>query len=125
MLAIVAILAEADMDPEGFGGFGGLFFDQLVELEIVFHPLKPLVAGGGIWNVNVSCLTGHVLGVGGTSHIGMVVDLRTAVARAYDNWHVEVLTQGFKDVLAQGFEIGYDLSILGIVRVEAVVDAIL
>ena len=75
--------------------------------------------------MNVSCLTGHVLGVGGTSHIGMVVDLRTAVARAYDNWHVEVLTQGFKDVLAQGFEIGYDLSILGIVRVEAVVDAIL
>ena len=55
----------------------------------------------------------------------VVVDLRTAVARAYDNWHVEVLTQGFKDVLAQGFEIGYDLSILGIVRVEAVVDAIL
>lgn len=50
------------MNPEGFGGFGGALFDQLIELEIVFHPHNPLVAGGGIGDVDVGCLSGHVLG---------------------------------------------------------------
>ena len=39
----------------------------MIELEVVFHPFEPGIAGGGVWDVDVS-FAGYVLGVGCASY---------------------------------------------------------
>lgn len=113
------VALEADVDPEGLGGWGGTLLDELVVLEVVHHPLKPLVAGGGIGDVYVGGFACHVLAVGDAMDLLVEVDGRTAETTADDYRHVEVLAQGFKDVFAEGTEVG---NLLGI---GFVLDAIL
>lgn len=54
----------------------------------------------------------------------MIVELRTTVARTDDDWLVQVLAKRFKDVFAEGFDVGYNLCMLCGGRIKRVVDAI-
>lgn len=69
--------------------------------------------------MDVGGLTGHVLAVGCASNIGVVVDSRAAISASYYDGDIEVLSQEFKNVLAEGFQVGY------LLLVGCVVDVVL
>ena len=53
--------AEADVNPVAGGGRSALLHDELVELQVVYHPEGPTFAGGLVREVDVTSLTGHML----------------------------------------------------------------
>ena len=60
-LLATTVAAEADVNPVAGGGRSTLLHDELVELQVVYHPEEPTFAGGLVREVDVTSLTSHML----------------------------------------------------------------
>ncbi len=99
-----------------------MLHDALVEGEIRDEPLHPTSALGEGWDAEVGCFASHVLGVYDSTY--SLVELWTTIAGTYDEWLANMLAKGFEDFGAEGFDIGYYLCMLWVVRIKRVFDAI-
>lgn len=107
-LAIGACALEADVEP----GVAVLisFFDHLVEMAELQKIADPAVADFHGRDMQIGCFAFQVLGVW-LSAYGCIQGW-TTVATTDGDGNAHGLTEGFKDVLTQGFEVG-DLLFIG------------
>ena len=114
MLSLLTVGFERYMNPEGFRRLGGALLDELVILEMLHHPCKPLHACGGIGDADVGSLACHVLRVWGATH-NFIQSCR-AITRTDCDGLTKVLAQGFEHVLTEVTQVGHYLLCGGVVN---------